>query len=249
MEKKSVLVTYLERNKVLCIESLNDEEDLKILEGEFRQQFKLESATDLSVTFQRFDADWGEYVELDHSSALHFKDKLKAVTTPTPSDFGVSLDGGCSDKVQVTTVSFIAFLNPISTLKLANNTISARLHCRYSRHNVFFVKLTLLLLYVHCTFFKYLLYIQDSTALSTPLSRKRHRNIIHSDEDSDTEFDHEKSSENVPSEEVIFSKVHKSPVIESNKNDSVTGATRKKPKFEKSADDAIPLPDPFPSFM
>ena len=76
-----------------------------------------------------------------------------------------------------------------------------------------------------------------------------HRNIIHSDEDSDTEFDHEKSSENVPSEEVISSKVHKSPVIESNKNDLETGATRKKPKFEKSTDDAIPLPDPFPSFM
>ena len=87
MEKKFVLVTYLQ-HKILCVESLDGEEDLKILEDEFRKEFKLESANDLSITFQRCDTDCGEIITLDSSSILYHKNKLKAFTTAlaVPSD-------------------------------------------------------------------------------------------------------------------------------------------------------------------
>lgn len=81
MEKKSVLVTYRQHNKVLCVESLDGEGDVQILEDEFRKEFKLEPATDLSITFQRFDTDWKEFINLDSSSTLYHKDKLMAFTT------------------------------------------------------------------------------------------------------------------------------------------------------------------------
>lgn len=81
MEKQSVLVNYLQHNKVLCVESVDGEEDLKILEDEFRKEFKLESATDLSITFQRFDTGWKEFINLNSSSTLYHKDKLRAFTT------------------------------------------------------------------------------------------------------------------------------------------------------------------------
>lgn len=72
MEKKSVLVTYRQHNEVLCIETLDGEGDIQILEDEFRKEFKLESATDLSITFQCFDT---EFINLDSSSTLYHKDK------------------------------------------------------------------------------------------------------------------------------------------------------------------------------
>ena len=85
---KSVLVTYLERNKVLKIPESNESGELKFLTEEFRKQFKFASNVSLVITFQRYDNDWGEYVELDDECTLLHKDKLKAVVTPvltTPS--------------------------------------------------------------------------------------------------------------------------------------------------------------------
>ena len=55
---------------------------------EFRKEFKFHSNVSLNVTFQRFDSDWGEYVDLDEDCTLVHKDKLKAVVSPlltTPS--------------------------------------------------------------------------------------------------------------------------------------------------------------------
>jgi hypothetical protein len=79
---KSVLVTYLERNKVLKIADSNDSSDVKRLEGEFRKEFKFDSNVRLIITFQRYDRDWEEFVDLDDECTLLNKDKLKAVVTP-----------------------------------------------------------------------------------------------------------------------------------------------------------------------
>ena len=49
---KSVLVTYLERNKVLKIADSNDSSDVKRLEEEFRKEFKFDSNVRLIITFQ-----------------------------------------------------------------------------------------------------------------------------------------------------------------------------------------------------
>ncbi len=77
MEGKSVLVSFQERNKVL---KLFEDGDLKVLEKEFRKAFKLDSEASL-VTFQRYDTDWGEYVDLDDECTLQHKDKVKAVVS------------------------------------------------------------------------------------------------------------------------------------------------------------------------
>jgi len=47
-QEKSVLVTYQERNKVLKVP---EEGDLKVLEGEFRKVFKIESDAAWSLLF------------------------------------------------------------------------------------------------------------------------------------------------------------------------------------------------------
>ena len=88
MDTKSVLVTYLERHKVLKVPNSTESSDMKFLQDEFKKEFKFDSNVRLDITFQRFDSDWGEYVDLDEDSTLVHKDKLKAVVTPlltTPS--------------------------------------------------------------------------------------------------------------------------------------------------------------------
>ena len=86
---RSVLVTYLERNKVFTFPSSGN--GLKLLEEQCRKEFKFDSSVD--VTFQRLevDDDWGEiYIDLDEDSTLNHKDRVKAVVTPvlrTPKNF------------------------------------------------------------------------------------------------------------------------------------------------------------------
>ena len=82
-KNKAILVTYLERNKVLKISESNETGDVEFLEEEFRKEFKIVSNVSVNVTFQRYDSDWGEYVDLDEDSKLAHKDKLKAIVSPS----------------------------------------------------------------------------------------------------------------------------------------------------------------------
>ena len=88
MALKSILVTYLERNKIFTLlprRSGDAASDVTILEELFRKEFKFDSNVSLEITFQRLqvDSDWGEiYIDLDDDSTLNHKDKLKAVVTP-----------------------------------------------------------------------------------------------------------------------------------------------------------------------
>ena len=91
-QTKSILVTYLERNKVLKIPSLDANitkvSDIILLMDDFKKEFKFDCNVRLEITFQKFDSEWGEYVDLDEGSTLEHKDKLNAVVTPmltTPS--------------------------------------------------------------------------------------------------------------------------------------------------------------------
>lgn len=52
------------------------------LRREFLVQFKFEANVKLDVTFQRFDSDWNEFVDLEDADEICDKDKLKAVVTP-----------------------------------------------------------------------------------------------------------------------------------------------------------------------
>lgn len=80
---KSILVTYLERNKIFTLPRSGD--GISLLEEQFRKEFKFDSNVSLEITFQRLhvDEDWGEiYIDLDYDSTLNHKDKLKAVVAP-----------------------------------------------------------------------------------------------------------------------------------------------------------------------
>ena len=80
--KKEVLVSYLERNKVVSIPVSESADELSYLKKEFNNIFSFGSNVNLLVTFQKFDKDWGEYIDLETPAVLSDKDKLKAVVTP-----------------------------------------------------------------------------------------------------------------------------------------------------------------------
>ena len=76
---KTVLVSYLDNNKRIVLPSEKSECDLR---DQYLTQFKFERNVPLNVTFQRFDVEWNEYVDLDDTEEIRHKDKLKAVVTP-----------------------------------------------------------------------------------------------------------------------------------------------------------------------
>lgn len=82
MASRVVLVSYMERNKVLKIPNSRSKSDYECLTEEFRKEFKYDSNVSLSITFQRFDKDWEEYVDLDESCTFVNKEKLRAVVSP-----------------------------------------------------------------------------------------------------------------------------------------------------------------------
>lgn len=85
--QKQVLVTYLERKKVVKIPP-HSGSDIDFLSQEFSQVFGVESSS--SVTFQRFDSTWDEYVDLESDCELYSKDKINAVLGSTPGRASVS---------------------------------------------------------------------------------------------------------------------------------------------------------------
>ena len=79
--KKTVLVSYLERNKVIRIPESKKENDIDYLAKEFKKVFAFDRNVNILLTFQKFDQDWNEYIDLDDDSVLCNKDKIKAVVS------------------------------------------------------------------------------------------------------------------------------------------------------------------------
>ena len=79
---KTVLVSYLEKNKRMIISPEESESELDYLRREFLVLFKFEANVKLDVTFQKFDSDWNEFVDSEDTDEICDKDKLKAVVTP-----------------------------------------------------------------------------------------------------------------------------------------------------------------------
>ena len=84
--RKDVLVSYLESNKVISIPVVKKETDIDYLSGEFKKKFAFGENVNLLLTFQKFDHEWSEYVDLDKDGVLCHKDKLKAIVTPVLAD-------------------------------------------------------------------------------------------------------------------------------------------------------------------
>ena len=79
---KTVLLSYLENNKKVVIPANSSKSDLEYLRDIFLTSFKFESNVQLDITFQRFDSDFQEFVDMEDSDEVCHKDKLKAVVTP-----------------------------------------------------------------------------------------------------------------------------------------------------------------------
>ena len=79
MDRKSVLVSYGERNKVVSIPQSTGKSDLEFLSKEFKTVFSFGDNVNLLLTFQKFDSEWGEYLDLEDNSTLFHKDKVNAI--------------------------------------------------------------------------------------------------------------------------------------------------------------------------
>ena len=56
--------------------------DIAYLEPIFKSLFSFESNVNLCITFQRYDCDWDEFVDLETNDLVNDKDKLKAIVSP-----------------------------------------------------------------------------------------------------------------------------------------------------------------------
>ena len=79
---KTVLVSYLDRNKLMEIPEHKVETDLMFLDDSFRHLFSYCDNVSITVSFQRFDSEWDEYIELSEGDMIQDRDKLKAVVIP-----------------------------------------------------------------------------------------------------------------------------------------------------------------------
>ena len=103
---KTVLLSYQEKNKRVVIPSGKSESDLCFLNNQFIAQFNFDLNVKLDITFQRFDSEWNEYVDLEDTDKINDKDKLKVVVTPLPSGETPTSDLGCKDTNEDERVGF-----------------------------------------------------------------------------------------------------------------------------------------------
>lgn len=82
MDAWQVLVSFMDRRKVLKIAPNTQISDISFLTKEFRKEFSFERNVNVAITFQRYDPGWDEMVDLDPDSRINDKDKLTAVVTP-----------------------------------------------------------------------------------------------------------------------------------------------------------------------
>ena len=98
---KTILLSYLEKNKKITIPANTPTSDLEYLREVFLTSFKFESNVLLDVTFQKFDAKWNEFVDLEDGDEVCHKDKLKAVVTPILAQDTPEPSRACSEVCQM----------------------------------------------------------------------------------------------------------------------------------------------------
>lgn len=81
---------------------------MEVLTKSFRTEFKFEANVNVVVTFQRFDPDWDEMIDLENESVINDKDKLIAVVTPLLVTPFSSPSGSCVEKVSIPCVTHVA---------------------------------------------------------------------------------------------------------------------------------------------
>lgn len=79
---KTVMLSYVERNKVVKIPDSCDGKELEYLEEQFRKLFSYEGNISINISFHQYNSDWNEFMELDYTEKIDDKDKLKVIVTP-----------------------------------------------------------------------------------------------------------------------------------------------------------------------
>ena len=74
-----VLVSFNDRRKVFSIPEDKSTTDLEFLRKKFCLEFDLKADVFASITFQRYDDEWKENIEIGEDSIIHHKDKLTVV--------------------------------------------------------------------------------------------------------------------------------------------------------------------------
>ena len=82
VKMKVVLLSYLDRNKLVKVPEDKSESDVEYLKIEFRKEFACENHVSIFIVLQRFDQEWGEYIDLDKDDIVENKMKLKVVIHP-----------------------------------------------------------------------------------------------------------------------------------------------------------------------
>ena len=79
MASKPILLRYQENRKKVVIPAEKTESDLEFLESSFCTHFKFQNQVNLVISFQRFDKDFEEFVDLEPDEELL---DLNVIVTP-----------------------------------------------------------------------------------------------------------------------------------------------------------------------
>ncbi len=77
-----VLLSYIDRNKPVVLPP-ETSGDIHFLTKKFLEFFNYPTNVKLSITFQRYDDEWKDYVDLDENEIVVDKDKLCVLLYPT----------------------------------------------------------------------------------------------------------------------------------------------------------------------
>ena len=113
---KTVLLSYLKRNKKITIPGSTPKSDLEYLREIFLTSFKFESNVLLDITIQRFDAEFDDFIDLEDGDEVFHKDKLKAVVTPILAQDTPEPSSACSEVRYVLSLSLSVSLSLSRTL-------------------------------------------------------------------------------------------------------------------------------------
>ena len=96
---KKVPVSFLERKQVFEVPNII-EDDLSYLTSEVLKGFTFNTNVNLEVTFQKYDKDWDEYLDVSKDYRVEDKDRLKAVVTSSITDTTLGSQSFSTTEVQ-----------------------------------------------------------------------------------------------------------------------------------------------------
>ena len=70
---KHVLISYLERNKIVNIPERKEKNDVQYMKREFLDIFNLIDYVTVDVSFQKFDKEWDAFIDLEDGNDLNDK--------------------------------------------------------------------------------------------------------------------------------------------------------------------------------